>query len=637
MGTGESFGSFGRFGGRGGGGGIGFSCHSLGAGPTCPQTVQTVPGTWLCEGGNAHERVWWDQWNNVDKWNYAESDRTRMDKDYRLTALRVGWGISSLGQASYWKSLHHSDFSDTSPEVAEQLPPLSVMSGSATTKSDNGPERMLSKSPGVITASFTDDEETPNTQQFFLPSCERHGSIQRSCFMHVEEHIEDVQDVLRRDPCVSTPDITHADIAAKHTNFRVPEHGLITRGDEDTGERLVGPYTEALADEYRVQSGRMIGHMTGSLPAWGRPVADLLNFYHLNNVKIETGKVTTAIEKETIAMMHHTLFGRGDDFYAEYVQGLSSCLGHPTSGGTVANLEALWVARNHAWALGEKFGLPAVTAAEASATANRVKYDSTQSTPCAGVIVCSTLTHYSISKAVGVLGLGTNNVVTVPTNGQLKMDIRALAATLARLAAARTRVIAIVAIAGTTEAGTFDELRPIGAPPPFTSPRHAPRDAVLVPCARALNRRVHARAAELAKKHRAWLHVDAAWGGGHIFGSKQLLAGVDLADSITIDAHKNLFSTIGFGMVLFKEPTSVGAIEKAAQYIIRHGSADIGRYCLEGTRPAVALQLRASLDALGRDGLRATFDRKLAVAKHFAAAVKAAGDLELVLEPGACP
>ena len=68
--------------------------------------------------------------------------------------------------------------------------------------------------------------------------------------MHVEEHIEDVQDVLRRDPCVSTPDITHADIAAKHTNFRVPEHGLITRGDEDTGERLVGPYTEALADEY---------------------------------------------------------------------------------------------------------------------------------------------------------------------------------------------------------------------------------------------------------------------------------------------------------------------------------------------------------------------------------------------------
>ena len=90
-------------------------------------------------------------------------------------------------------------------------------------------------------------------------------------------------------------------------------------------------------------------------------------------------------------------------------------------------------------------------------------------------------------------------------------------------------------------------------------------------------------------------------------------------------------------MVLFKEPTSVGAIEKAAQYIIRHGSADIGRYCLEGTRPAVALQLRASLDALGRDGLRATFDRKLAVAKHFAAAVKAAGDLELVLEPGACP
>ena len=75
----------------------------------------------------------------------------------------------------------------------------------------------------------------------------------------------------------------------------------------------------------------------------------LIDFLHCNNVKLETGKTTTFVERETMAMMHRAFYGFNDGFYCEHAMDRRTCLGHPCSGGTVANVEALWVARNAAY------------------------------------------------------------------------------------------------------------------------------------------------------------------------------------------------------------------------------------------------------------------------------------------------
>lgn len=65
-----------------------------------------------------------------------------------------------------------------------------------------------------------------------------------------------------------------------------------------------------------------------------------------------------------------------------------------------------------------------------------------------------------------------------------------------------------------------------------------------------------------------------------------LFDGSELADSITIDAHKSLFAPMGFGMILYRSPHSVAAITKTAEYIIRKGSPDLGKFSVEGSRSA---------------------------------------------------
>ena len=95
----------------------------------------------------------------------------------------------------------------------------------------------------------------------------------------------------------------------------------------------------------------------GSLPPWAAPVGRLIDFLHCNNVKLETGKTTTFAERETMAMMHRAFYGFDDEFYSTHSMDWRTCLGHPCSGGTVANVEALWVARNTAYAECEKKGI----------------------------------------------------------------------------------------------------------------------------------------------------------------------------------------------------------------------------------------------------------------------------------------
>jgi len=130
-------------------------------------------------------------------------------------------------------------------------------------------------------------------------------------------------------------------------------------------------------------------------------------------------------------------------------------------------------------------------------------------------------------------------------------------------------------------------------------------------------------------------HVDAAWGGPTLFSDRyrSLLAGIERADSVTIDAHKQLYVPMGAGMVVFKDPVALSAIEHHANYILRHGSKDLGSHTLEGSRPGMSMLVHAGFSIIGRKGYELLIDMGIERAKTFADMIRSHPDFELTSEP----
>ena len=96
------------------------------------------------------------------------------------------------------------------------------------------------------------------------------------------------------------------------------------------------------------------------------------------------------------------------------------------------------------------------------------------------------------------------------------------------------------------------------------------------------------------------------------------MAGIEKADSVTVDGHKQLYTPLGIGILLLKSPTDNAFIRKTASYVIRHESFDLGKYTLEGSRPGNALHLHASLNLLGENGLNVLLTRSCTLVKQMA-------------------
>jgi glutamate decarboxylase len=268
-------------------------------------------------------------------------------------------------------------------------------------------------------------------------------------------------------------------------------------------------------------------------------------------------------------------------------------LGAFCSGGTIANVTALWVARNRLFApTGEFRGI----AQEGLARA--LKYHGYDGV----AILVSRRGHYSFGKAADLLGLGRDNLVMVDTDAASRIDMQCLKETCRRLQVQKIRPLALVGIAGTTETGIVDPLPAM---------------------------------ADLAAELGCHFHVDAAWGGPTLFSDRHrhLLDGIERADSVTIDAHKQLYVPMGAGMVVFKDPTALSAIEHHAAYILRHGSKDLGSHTLEGSRPGKALLVHAGLSIIGRKGYELLIDLGIERARTFAAMIRQHPDFELTSQP----
>lgn len=360
----------------------------------------------------------------------------------------------------------------------------------------------------------------------------------------------------------------------------------------------VSEYTEFVKDNLVAQSVHtaapgFVGHMTSALPYFMLPLARLMTALNQNLVKVETSKAFTPMERQVLGMIHHLVYRRADDFYTPWIHNSQAALGAFCSGGTIANVTALWVARNRLFAPDGAFrGI----AQEGLGRALKHR-------GCDGIAVfVSERGHYSFGKAADLLGFGRDHLVKVRTDDNNRIDLKTLRAECRRLRDENILPLALVGIAGTTETGNVDPLEAL---------------------------------ADFAQELGCHFHVDAAWGGPTLFSDRHrhLLAGIERADSVTIDAHKQLYVPMGAGMVIFKDPTAVTAIEHHANYILRHGSKDLGSHTLEGSRPGMALLVHAGLSIIGRKGYELLIDLGIERARTFAAMIRQHPDFELTSEP----
>jgi aromatic-L-amino-acid decarboxylase len=269
------------------------------------------------------------------------------------------------------------------------------------------------------------------------------------------------------------------------------------------------------------------------------------------------------------------------DWISQFV-GFPAAEGHFTSGGQTSNLTALLAAREQALPGAREYGMAGHRA----------------------VVYCSEEAHHSIVRAVEATGLGRRAVRRIPTDERRRMRVDALADAIARDRAEGITPIAVVATAGTTLTGAVDPLAAI---------------------------------ADVCAEHGVWLHVDGAYGlpaaatstAGHWF------AGLDRADSVTVDAHKWLGMQKSCSAILLRRPHALRAAFGHEERYMLH-EEDTGNpvdSTFEYSRPFRSLRLWLSMRVYGADRFRTWIEGTLHHAGRLTDAVRAHPEFELLHEP----
>ncbi|MFF5986892.1 pyridoxal phosphate-dependent decarboxylase family protein [Prauserella flavalba] len=207
----------------------------------------------------------------------------------------------------------------------------------------------------------------------------------------------------------------------------------------------------------------------------------------------------------------------------------------------------------------------------------------------AGRIYVTEHTHHCVAKAAHLAGFTPDQVRTVPTSDGLRMDPAAAAEAIAGDRADGHTPFLLVGTAGSTSTGTVDPL---------------------------------AALAEVAGRDGLWFHVDAAYGGGFQLTERgrAKLAGIELADSVTLDPHKTMFLPYGTGVLLVRAVRDLRTAHSAdADYLqdlrrdpLLPDYADLGP---ELTREFRGLRLWLPLHLHGVAAFRSALDEKLDLAE----------------------
>jgi len=349
----------------------------------------------------------------------------------------------------------------------------------------------------------------------------------------------------------------------------------------------------------KVGSPYYIGHMTSAVPYFMIFLEMIIASLNQNQVKIETAKASSFVERELIAWLHRIIFNKSEQFYQRNIQNPRVALGNVTSGGTLSNLTALLVAREKA--LPADRGFPGVRKAGMARALRHYGFTRL-------VVLTSKRGHYSIQKAANLLGLGEENVIEIPVDADNRINIRRLKARIRTLKrndeakATKTKIMAIVGIAGTTETGNVDNLKELG---------------------------------DIAVQEGAFFHVDAAWGGSAMIVDeyKPLFRGIEAADSVVVDFHKLLYCPMTMSIVVFRNERDLNHLKQVSQYVNRRESVDTGRFTIEGSRPFACLKPWASLKIMGKDGYKLLFQQAHEATLTFKRILEDAGDFEVLNDP----
>ncbi len=328
--------------------------------------------------------------------------------------------------------------------------------------------------------------------------------------------------------------------------------------------------------------------------------AFLDNSIHLHHPKYMGHQVTVPAPMAALAAMEGMLLNSGGAIYE--MSAASSTLekwvvdqlkgyfgfdqgdGIITSGGTLANLTALICARNvkapeNVWVEGQTEKYAFMVSEEA---------------------------HYCIDRAVRVMGWGEAGMIKIPVDQHYKMRTELLEEYYLKATQDGIRVLGVVGSAPTTSTGIYDDLVSIG---------------------------------EFCQQHNLWYHIDAAHGGPAVFSDKYkyLMHGCEMADSITVDAHKMMMVPSLTTFLFFKDSkTSYKTFAQKAQYLWSAADEEwynYGKRTMECTKIMLSTRIYALLKLYGVEVFESYLDKCYDTAKIFAEMIVEHQDFDLAVAP----
>lgn len=267
------------------------------------------------------------------------------------------------------------------------------------------------------------------------------------------------------------------------------------------------------------------------------------------------------------------------DWFKEMLGLPAGAAGLLVSGGSVANLTALAVARH--------------TILEDAATG--------------AVVYLSDQTHASVDRALRLLGFSAAQIKRIPTQPDLRMDVTKLKEQIRQDRSHGLRPFAVVANAGTTNTGAVDPLPEIGA---------------------------------IAHREHLWFHVDAAYGGFAALSERgrKLLAGIEGADSVVLDPHKWLYCPFETGCVIVREgrllPETFRILPEYMRDVAREAQeVNFCDYGLQLTRSFRALKVWMTVKTFGVRRLKQIINQCLDLTQYAAQLFRESPRLEIITPP----
>jgi aromatic-L-amino-acid/L-tryptophan decarboxylase len=338
---------------------------------------------------------------------------------------------------------------------------------------------------------------------------------------------------------------------------------------------------------------RMFGYVASPATPVGAFASLLTSALNVNVTSWRSAPAATEVERVTVGWLAEMIGYKG----AGRNEGAGGLL---TSGGSMANLNALFVA--HRAKEAERRARDVSANATTDDASRRGLWDA--GPPM--TIYASDQIHLSVPKAADVLGLGREKVRLVASDESYRIDVRDLREKIEADSALGLRPFCVAASAGTVSTGAVDPLSEV---------------------------------ARVARDHSLWFHVDGAYGALAAADEtkRPLFEGIELADSVSLDPHKWLYTPLGCGCLLLREPERARAAFKGTEEdyikVFEREEAEafaFWDYGVELSRPFRALKVWLMLRYYGARRVGEAIAGDISLAAHFGAAVEAAEDFELL-------